>query len=859
MPNTTLQSDKIYANIRTYYILLSVLVLLVFGNTLRNGYNMDDDLVTQHHRFTSKGFAGLQDIVSNSYYSNNSDIVFGYRPVTHITFAIEHQLFGESPFVSHFINVILYLISTLVLFHLLIKWFGAANFWLPVIAAFLFAVHPVHTEVVASIKNRDEILALLFALISAHAFHSYSTHKRWYQLLFAMVLFIIALLSKKSVYPLVVIVPLVLYLLSSASSRRIIISSLLMILPSAWITADFIWLSALFIFSVTCILLVVLFFLAYIYKNPDYIKKILHLLHISGIHFVIIILLFALGFYLNDWVCFAVATILFIVTTISSPIKYGFLLVVLNSAIAYYYNYRELTYVVLLHASYLAYIQFKSGFRDLKTMASILIALGVFVMLVSNYIPLLILLQLVLFYYLLNKKPLYGLAVALVSITFSAYFFSVPIYQWLLLLLSLAGIGKAYVDRFKNDLSSQILITIFLVAPLYIVISKSNQPSKILHNTVSAFIPSTIQVPVSFNTSIKSDRLKEGRSLHYIENTLVAPHTLVEKYCTGFVTMGEYLKLMVFPYVLSFYYGFAKIKTAHPGNLTVWLALISHLFLAMLVFRYRHNSSAILAGFVWYITSIFLFSNCIELVAGMVGERLAYTASAGFCIFFSALVVSAKPDLNFHKPRLVEYFLLFILVLFSARSAMRNSQWKDPLTLMQNDIKHLDNSAQAHHLLAINLLYAAGNEKNPRTSALMTEQAQVSLEKSIAVYPYFFNTQYDLARLYISQSDWSRARQKLLDALLLDSTNLFVLESLAKVCFELNLPFDTELYANQFISYLPYNENIHEILAYIMFTNGQYDKALIYVQRGIKYFPSGKNLQPLMKDIEQKIAEKNGL
>ena len=196
MRNTISPSTTTNTHTRNYYIGLSLLILLVFGNTVQNGYNMDDDLVTQHHRFTSKGFEGLKDIVSNSYYSNNSDIVFGYRPVTHITFAMEHQFFGESPFVSHLINIILYLISTLVLFHLLFKWFGAANFWIPVIAAFLFAVHPIHTEVVASIKNRDEILALLFALISAHALHSYSIHKRWYQLLLAIVLFIIALLSR---------------------------------------------------------------------------------------------------------------------------------------------------------------------------------------------------------------------------------------------------------------------------------------------------------------------------------------------------------------------------------------------------------------------------------------------------------------------------------------------------------------------------------------------------------------------------------------------------------------------------------------------------------------------------------------
>ncbi len=42
------------SSLKKYYIVLGIIVFLVFGNTLSNGYNMDDNLVTQHHRLTSK-------------------------------------------------------------------------------------------------------------------------------------------------------------------------------------------------------------------------------------------------------------------------------------------------------------------------------------------------------------------------------------------------------------------------------------------------------------------------------------------------------------------------------------------------------------------------------------------------------------------------------------------------------------------------------------------------------------------------------------------------------------------------------------------------------------------------------------
>lgn len=856
MPNTTLQSDNIYANIRTYYILLSVLVLLVFGNTLRNGYNMDDDLVTQNHRFTSKGFAGLKDILVNSYYSNSSDIVFGYRPITHLTFAIEHQLLGESPFISHFINLLLYLISVWLLFNLLLRWFSDINIWIPVVAVFLFAVHPVHTEVVASIKNRDEILALLFALLSSIALHNYVISYRWYQLVQTIVFFIIALLSKKSVFPLIVVVPVAMYMLNPARIKAIAMSSVLGAIPAAAIAADFMWQKSVFIFSILCILYATAYVILQLYRHLDYTKHILQLLYKSALYYVLVILLFALGFYLNDWIFYAAGILVYIASGSSRYQVYGFLMLLLNTALAVYYNDKNIVTIVLLQASYLAYLQFVSKTKDWKTIISILIALTAFVVIRHNYNIIFILVQLMLFYFLLNLKSVYGLLFMVLSLVASFYYFSVSIYQWLLLILSLFYVGKTYINRIKEELNIHILILLFIITPLIVCVIKYDSSSNILHNVATAFIPSEQQVdiinPVSIN---KPDVLKEGRSLHYIENTLVAPHTPIETFCTGLVTLGEYLRLMIFPYELSFYYGYAKTYTAHISDFKFWISLVLHIILLILSVRGLRKNNIISIGILWYIVCILLFSNYIELVAGMVGERLSYTASVGFCIFTAACVLGNTSSLNFKKPKSIEYVVVLVLIIFSIRTIFRNKEWKDSVTLMHNDIGHLEQSAQANRLLALNLLYASGSEKNTVKSASMINQAVINLEKSISIYPYFFNSQYELAKVYIGESNWIKAKQKLTDALALDTSNLFALEAITKVCFELNQPIETEFYANRYIYYVPNNENIHEILAYIMFTSKQYEKARIYAERGLKYFPSGMNLVPLMKDIEQKLPE----
>ena len=155
---------------RNYYYILGILVFFVFANTISNGYNLDDNLVTNGHPMTSRGLEAVYDIFTSPYYSDEMGYSYGYRPIVHLSFALEHALFGEKPGVSHFLNVLLYAFSVVLFFRLLMKWTDQKGLLLAFLAAILFAVHPVHTEVVASIKNRDEILAFFFVVLAGLSF-----------------------------------------------------------------------------------------------------------------------------------------------------------------------------------------------------------------------------------------------------------------------------------------------------------------------------------------------------------------------------------------------------------------------------------------------------------------------------------------------------------------------------------------------------------------------------------------------------------------------------------------------------------------------------------------------------------------
>lgn len=144
------------------------------------------------------GISGIPSIVATNYAHGHNGFNDGlYRPVSLITFAIEQSLFELEPSISHLINALLYGI----LIAVLILWLSTLfpekpqwAFWI----AMLFSVHPIHTEVVANLKSRDEILALLFFLAAAVHFIKFRAQRKIKQAVLVFLWFTLSLFSKES-------------------------------------------------------------------------------------------------------------------------------------------------------------------------------------------------------------------------------------------------------------------------------------------------------------------------------------------------------------------------------------------------------------------------------------------------------------------------------------------------------------------------------------------------------------------------------------------------------------------------------------------------------------------------------------
>ena len=202
--------------------LIALLSLGLYFNTLFNDYAQDDAIVITENMFTKQGFKGISGILSNDTFygffqkKGKAKLVEGgrYRPLSLVTFALEYQIFGKNPFTGHLINIILFTILAIIMYKLLVMIFAGTKYkniryLLAFISVIIYVAHPVHTEVVANIKGRDEILAMLFSLLSVyHSVLWYQKHKT-INILYVFIFYLLALFSKENAITFLGIVPLI--------------------------------------------------------------------------------------------------------------------------------------------------------------------------------------------------------------------------------------------------------------------------------------------------------------------------------------------------------------------------------------------------------------------------------------------------------------------------------------------------------------------------------------------------------------------------------------------------------------------------------------------------------------------------
>jgi len=148
---------------RTAALLAGALGILVFLNSLANGFAFDDKLIISENEAIQSLEALPGALVAPYWPGEHGQNLALWRPVATGLYGLEWALWGGSPIGYHLLNVLLHGAVTALAVLLLAE-------LIPVAAAFVgglvFAVHPVHVEAVANVVGRAEVLSAFFFLLT---------------------------------------------------------------------------------------------------------------------------------------------------------------------------------------------------------------------------------------------------------------------------------------------------------------------------------------------------------------------------------------------------------------------------------------------------------------------------------------------------------------------------------------------------------------------------------------------------------------------------------------------------------------------------------------------------------------------
>ncbi|MFH6985671.1 tetratricopeptide repeat protein [Marinoscillum luteum] len=677
--------------------------MIIYTQTIHFDYNLDDEIVvSQEDKFS---ISGLYESISSPYYSLDQRISYGYRPLTSLTFYLESTLLGNNPTISHSINLILYLLVVGLIFLLGLHLFKNPQY--AFILALLFAVHPTHTEVVASIKNRDELLALLFGLL---AFLSLRLKGNW-SIPATIACMICSLLAKKTGLGIYLLTPILLYSFHSKSSA--------------------------FFCSLVAAMSVSLFAMA-----PT--------ANVSGSLFLVIIYLtgMTLFFYWAHFNDFK-----FNKNTLQAGVASLGILVV---AFGIFESFVSL--ILALHIILLAsYFFFTSGqlikwvlFFSLM-MTSLFTSAWYFIpmcyVLVFNdydtrtkwiWIPGTLLLFFSVFLVITSTKP-FAILFTLIYIT--PLIFDRLRKKWILLSLLFSAFLAVLINSYAGTSLTYIVLLICFVILFWLLINQKWKSSYlgilICFIALSFYIDSSVTILSGWlqqtqnlgGTPPQTSTTYSGRSLDFIENPLVNHTQISDKFMAMASTYGHYISQMIYPHNLKFYYGYNAIDLFNPPIVLLWLGIITGIItLFMKCAQWRSS-----LFFILFLVALFPFSNLLVPVAGIVGDRLVFLPSLLFLLFITSILTQFLSKYSLAIP------IVFICAAMGYLSFERAALWKNKETLYLHDASENQLSVKVNQL-AGDLLYGqAVNAPEIKRKNLLKSALSFYTKGASVHEPYYLN------------------------------------------------------------------------------------------------------------------------
>jgi len=323
--------------------------------------------------------------------------------------------------------------------------------------------------------------------------------------------------------------------------------------------------------------------------------------------------------------------------------------------------------------------------------------------------------------------------------------------------------------------------------------------------------------------------------------------TFATKYATISMTLGIYLKLLLFPYPLTFDYYPNHIEIINWANWKALVPLFMYIGLAVVAVKQMVTRSILSYSILFYLATFSVVSNIVFPIGAFMSERFMYISSIGFVLIAAYFLLVWLPDFIEQKnlPTAISRFAIpaFLVAVFAAYSVqtyIRNAAWESEFTLFTTDVEVSKRSAKGN--------YAAGfawiQEGKEQTDSLKRkeyyERGLAYLYKAIEEHPGYENVLVFLGNShYEYNKDYKKAIEAYIKVLAL-YPNYDKVYSYLNSIFAIEQSISPEYKQGVFQQLYAINPNRFEItfgLGYALYLQQKYRESIPYLEGAKKLKP----------------------
>lgn len=196
------------------FLFLTAVIYAIYGQVIVHEFtSFDDPGYVANNVQVQKGVT--VEGIKWAFKIEKHDGGYYWHPVTWLSHMLDVSMFGNNAGLHLLINVLWHILNTFFIYIILLR--QTKKFWLSIITASLFAVHPLNVETVAWVSERKSLISTFLGLLTVAVYFRYSFQKNIINYFFVVITYTFGLMAK----PMFVTLPILLLLLDYWPLERV--------------------------------------------------------------------------------------------------------------------------------------------------------------------------------------------------------------------------------------------------------------------------------------------------------------------------------------------------------------------------------------------------------------------------------------------------------------------------------------------------------------------------------------------------------------------------------------------------------------------------------------------------------------